>query len=76
VVEVKVGGRPLDPAATYTLATNDYMVSGGDGYVALKAGKNLIDPSAARLMASQVMEHVATKGTVSPSVEGRIVRLD
>jgi hypothetical protein len=52
------------------------MVSGGDGYVALKAGKNLIDPSAARLMASQVMEHVATKGTVSPSVEGRIVRLD
>jgi hypothetical protein len=33
---------------------------------------NLIDPAAARLMASQVIEHVAAAGTVSPTVEGRI----
>lgn len=76
VVEVKVAGRPLDLGATYILATNDYMVGGGDGYVSLKAGKNLIDPSAARLMASQVIDHISARGTVSPAVEGRIVRLD
>ena len=52
------------------------MASGGDGYVALKAGKSLIDLAAARLMASQVIEHVAAKGEVAPKVEGRIVRLN
>jgi 5'-nucleotidase / UDP-sugar diphosphatase len=76
VVEVKVGGRPLDPAATYTLATNDYMARGGDGYAALAGARNLIDPAAARLMASQVIDHVAGRGTVSPKVEGRIVRVE
>ncbi|HHX19771.1 MAG TPA: LPXTG cell wall anchor domain-containing protein [Clostridiaceae bacterium] len=30
--EVKVGGEPIDPAKTYTLATNDFLASGGDGY--------------------------------------------
>ena len=32
VVEVEVGGTPLDPGRTYTVATNDYMAGGGDGY--------------------------------------------
>jgi 5'-nucleotidase/UDP-sugar diphosphatase len=31
--EVKVGGKPIDPAKEYTLATNDFLASGGDGYV-------------------------------------------
>lgn len=28
-------GKPIDPNATYTLATNDFMASGGDGYTML-----------------------------------------
>ena len=27
-----VGGKDFDPAATYTIATNDFMASGGDTY--------------------------------------------
>ena len=27
-----IGGKPLDPEATYTLAINDFIHSGGDGY--------------------------------------------
>jgi 5'-nucleotidase / UDP-sugar diphosphatase len=76
VVEVRIAGQPLDPAATYTLATNDYMARGGDNYTALKAARSLIDPAAARLIASQVIEYVAARGTVAAKVEGRIVRLD
>ena len=34
VKSVTVGGAPLDPAKTYTLATNDFMAGGGDGYTA------------------------------------------
>jgi 2',3'-cyclic-nucleotide 2'-phosphodiesterase (5'-nucleotidase family) len=76
VVEVLIGGQKLDPAATYTLATNDYIAGGGDSYTALAAGKNLIDPAAARLMASQVIDYIAARGTVAPKVEGRLVRLN
>ncbi len=32
VVEIKVGGEILDEAKEYTLATNDFLGSGGDGY--------------------------------------------
>ena len=39
-----IGGQPLDPAATYTLATNDYMARGGDDYTALKAGRSADRP--------------------------------
>jgi 2',3'-cyclic-nucleotide 2'-phosphodiesterase (5'-nucleotidase family) len=74
VSDVKVAGQPLDPARVYKIATNDYMAGGGDSYEALKKGKSLIDPSAAKLMATQVMDYIAAKGTVAPAIEGRIVR--
>lgn len=32
IQSVDIGGRPLDPAATYTVAINEFMYSGGDGY--------------------------------------------
>ncbi len=34
---VVVGGVPLDPAKTYTIANSDYVVNGGDDAVVLKA---------------------------------------
>lgn len=73
VTEVKVGGKPLDPAATYKVATNDYMLSGGDGYAALTRGKVIVDASGAVLLATIVMTYVESKKTVSPAVEGRVV---
>ncbi|MBT3359091.1 MAG: bifunctional metallophosphatase/5'-nucleotidase [Rhodospirillales bacterium] len=72
VVSVKVGGASLDKGKTYTVATNDYMGGGGDGYKALKKGKMLIDASAATLMATTVMNYVTAKGTVAPKIEGRV----
>ena len=72
IVSVKVGGANLDPAGTYKVATNDYMAGGGDGYAALKGGKTLIDASAGSLMATMVMDYIAAKVTVAPTVEGRI----
>ncbi len=73
VTEAKVGGKPLDPAAVYRVATNDYMLKGGDGYGALTRGKVVVDPSGAVLMATIVMDYVEAKKTVAPKVEGRIV---
>ena len=73
VLQVTIGGKPLDPAATYRLATNEYMMAGGDGYASLKKGRPVIDASGGPLMANVVMDYIAARSTVSPTVEGRIV---
>jgi 2',3'-cyclic-nucleotide 2'-phosphodiesterase (5'-nucleotidase family) len=74
VVSITVGGQPIDKAKTYTVATNDYMASGGDGYTAFKGGKVLIDATSAQFMASQVIDWIAAEGEIAPKVEGRIVK--
>lgn len=73
VVAITVGDAPLDPAGTYSVATNDFMARGGDGYDAFADSEPLIDAVDATLMASQVIDYVAAKGSVAPEVEGRIV---
>ena len=73
VVSVKVGGRTLNKGKTYTVATNDYLANGGDGYPVLKKGNVIIDASGATYLANMVMNYIKAKGTVSPKVEGRIV---
>jgi len=69
---ILISGKPLDPAATYSLATNDYMAAGGDGYVALEAGTPLLGARDGKLMANDVMAYITARKTVAPKVEGRI----
>ncbi len=73
VLDVSIGGKPLDPAATYRVATNEYMMAGGDGYASLKKGRPIVDASGGALMANVVMDYITARGAVSPAVEGRIV---
>ena len=73
VVSVDYRGQPLSKYRTYTLATNDFLAKGGDGYTVFKQGKVIIDASSAKLMASMVMDYIKSKGTISPKIEGRIV---
>ncbi len=72
VVSVEVGGKPLDPKATYKVATNDFMVTGGDGYTALSLGKVLINAREGNIMATDVMTYITKAGKVDAKVEGRI----
>ena len=73
VVSAKIGGQPLNKGRSYTVATNNYAASGGDGYKIFKKGEVLINASGATLLAGMVMDYIKTKGSVSPKVEGRIV---
>jgi 5'-nucleotidase / UDP-sugar diphosphatase len=73
VVSVEIGGKPLDPKAIYKLATNDYMLEGGDGYTSFKGGKVTVDARGGKLIANDVMVMVKKHGTVKAKVEGRIV---
>jgi 2',3'-cyclic-nucleotide 2'-phosphodiesterase (5'-nucleotidase family) len=72
VTAVTVGEKPLDPAAAYTLATNDYMFEGGDGYVMLKDARPLLGVRDGKLMANDVMAYIVARKSVEPKVEGRI----
>lgn len=72
IVAVEVGGAPLDPAKTYTLATNDFMARGGDDYVVLRKGDPIVKARDGRLLATVVADYVAAAGTVSPAVDGRV----
>jgi len=72
ILEVTRDGAPLDLDATFTLATNDYMAGGGDGYDVLEDQVRVVDAYAGTLMATQVIEYIAEKGSVAPVVEGRL----
>ena len=73
VISVTVGDKPLDLKATYKLATNDYMLDGGDGFTSLKGGKVIVDARGGKLIANDVMVLVKKLGEVDAKVEGRIV---
>jgi len=72
VLDVQVGGKALDRTATYRVASNDFLLKGGDGYSSLSQGKVLIDASGGTLMATTVMRYITAKGSVAPQLEGRI----
>ena len=72
VASVMVNGAALDANAVYKVATNDYMLGGGDGYGALGGGKVLIDAGNGNLMANDVMDYIIGMGKVMAKVEGRI----
>ena len=75
VSEVMVAGAPLDEGKTYTVAVNDYILGGGDGYAALGGGKVITGTGGGQLVANDVMAYVEKIGTVKPAVEGRIKKL-
>ncbi|MDE3237463.1 MAG: 5'-nucleotidase C-terminal domain-containing protein [Paracoccaceae bacterium] len=74
VQSVTVDGKPLGRDTLYKVATNDYMLAGGDGYTALGGGKVLINQTAGSLMANDVMAYVEKAGHVTEKVEGRITK--
>ena len=67
---------PLGPTRTYTVVTNDFMYTGGDGYTVFQGAEVLIDAASGDSMANHLIEYVRAAGTVAPVIEGRIIRED
>lgn len=72
ITEVRVGDRPLEDDAMYTVATNDFMARGGDGYTMLASGEILISPAGGPLMVTVVIEAIQRARVINPRLEGRI----
>ena len=71
VISIEANGAPLDPARRYSLAINDFMLRGGDGYVSL-ADPKATDDSGNQLMANDVMAYARHLGKIDLKIEGRI----
>ncbi len=73
VVSVTIDGEPLDPDEIYTVAVNDYIAHGGDGYVTLG---NL--PDSAKnftyvYLTDALYKYIKAHSPIAPKVEGRII---
>ncbi len=70
VVEVTLdNGEKLDPAKTYSLATNDFMAVGGDQYESLKGKKTLGEYESLEEILS---EYISKNGVTITTAEGRV----
>ncbi|MEO0371366.1 MAG: 5'-nucleotidase C-terminal domain-containing protein, partial [Pseudomonadota bacterium] len=71
--DLRVGGVPVDPAASYLVASNDFLRGGGDGYVMFKEAEDAYDfgPN----LAEVVSEYLAQNNPYTPYTDGRIQRV-
>jgi 2',3'-cyclic-nucleotide 2'-phosphodiesterase (5'-nucleotidase family) len=72
VTDVRVGGQPLDPSRTYTVAIPDFLLKGGDGYTMFSGQRVLVNAEAGELMVSVLEKYVADKAEVTQTIDGRI----
>ena len=72
VKNVTVGGRPLEPGRTYTLALPVYLLTGGDGYTMFTGSKILVDPESGALLATAVEHLLTSMQTLEPTTSKRI----
>ena len=62
---------PVGPADTVRFVTNDFMLTGGDGYTVFTQGTNVLQPGDALL--DLAVDYVAARPMIDPIVDGRIV---
>jgi 5'-nucleotidase len=73
VSEVRKAGTPIDKAASYTATVNNFMAGGGDNFVILKEGTNLVGGP---LDLDAFIHYVAAHSPLTVAIDGRAVRLN
>lgn len=88
VREIFIADKPINSDKEYTVATNDFLAAGGDGYEAfgkaIKAsrdfsiiggvmkGEKVMYSDSGRWLRDVVIEYIKEKKKIAPTVEGRI----
>ena len=62
---------PIGPTDTLRFVTNDFMLTGGDGYTVFTEATDVLQPGDGLL--DVTIEYIAANSPVAPEVEGRIV---
>ena len=88
ITEIRVKDRPLDPEQEYTVATIDFIASGGDGYKAFgdaikssrdyaviggaMRGEKVVYSDPGTWLRDMVIRWIQSRNSVSPQIEGRM----
>ena len=71
LLSATIGGKPLDDAKLYHVATIDYLFGGGDGHTEFKDATNVIYGD---IEVDAVAAYMTAHSPLDPKVEGRIVQ--
>ena len=71
-VDVSIEGKPLEPNASYTVVTPDFLAAGGDGYAAIKAMEGQV--MTGQLILDMLIDAFRQVGEVTAQTDGRITR--
>ncbi|MET8983290.1 bifunctional metallophosphatase/5'-nucleotidase [Streptomyces sp. NPDC004539] len=70
---IRLGGAPIDPAATYRVATNSFLAGGGDGFTTLGLGTNdLVGTDDLAALAQYLTANSSASAPLAPPVANRI----
>jgi 5'-nucleotidase len=67
LLEIRVGGAPLDDDARYRVAVSSHVAAGGDGYVEVAAGRRLAGGEDAPLDADALAAHLLRLSKAGPA---------
>jgi len=70
LLELEIGGRPVDDAKTYRVATNSFLAEGGDLYQTFLRAKPI---QRGGLLSEVVMEYLRKQKEIEPPRLGRLV---
>jgi len=73
VLSMKVDGEPLEEHRIYRVATNDYMLRGGDGYTMFRDAPEVLSATDAPLVSTDVMSYIERIRTIRTEVGDRLV---
>ncbi|MET9117119.1 bifunctional metallophosphatase/5'-nucleotidase [Streptomyces longwoodensis] len=70
---IRLNGAPIDPAATYRVATNSFLAGGGDGFTTLGLGTNdLVGTDDLAALAQYLTAGSSATNPMAPPVPNRI----
>lgn len=68
-IEATIGGKPLDLAKVYRVATNDFLAAGGDHFAVFKEGSNVAYDETVR---DALIAYLKKHSPIGPGIENRI----
>ena len=72
LLELRVGGRPVEAERTYRVSTNNFLAEGGDRYESFLRGRRIAEDA---LLSDCVLDHLRRVGTITPPPAGRLVAI-
>lgn len=74
ITDIQVAGAPLDMQRTYKLAVNNFLASGGDGYIAIKNKDSYVDSGLVDAhVLKEYFEEVGTVKAADFAVDGKFI---